>query len=352
MTPFWRSLGPAVPPAIWPEAVRAAVGAGLGLVLADLILWALAGGEALLSQPLLIAPFGASAFLIFAVPNSPLAQPWSAVVGNTLSCLAALAVLQTGLPVVPAIGAAVLLAVLAMAAARALHPPGGAVAIATVLAAPGPEFALMPVAIGTLALIVGGILWAGATGRRYPFRQPAAAPAQRQTPGPLALAAALANLRMGANLGVADLSRLIVAAEAASAAQSAGPMTADRVMTRDLVTLQTTDSLFHAAALFRQHGHRHLPLLEGDRFLGLIPQTALLGPLPDLNLPDLDLTALADRSTRSLPPEAPLADLVALLAQGSQICIPVTRNDRLLGLITRSDLLTALLHGTPRKDPT
>ena len=157
MTPFWRSLGPAVPPVRWPEAARAATGAGLGLVLSDLILWTLAGGGAFLGQALLIAPFGASAFLIFAVPNSPLAQPWSAVVGNTLSCLAALAVLQTGLPVVPAIGAAVLLAVLAMAAARAMHPPGGAVAIA---------LHGLPLRLGLLTGMIAGILGGFAAERR------------------------------------------------------------------------------------------------------------------------------------------------------------------------------------------
>lgn len=31
----------------------------------------------------LIAPFGATSVLLFAVPNSPLAQPWAAIVGNS-----------------------------------------------------------------------------------------------------------------------------------------------------------------------------------------------------------------------------------------------------------------------------
>ena len=47
----------------------------------------------------LIAPFGASAVLVYAVPNSPLAQPWSVVMGNTLSALVALAVI-TAFPAV------------------------------------------------------------------------------------------------------------------------------------------------------------------------------------------------------------------------------------------------------------
>jgi CBS domain-containing membrane protein len=324
--------------------VRAGLGAGLGLLLADAVLWALTGQGAFLPRSLLIAPFGATAFLIFAVPNSPLAQPWSAIVGNTLSALAALAL---GLPVVPAISAAVLLAVLAMAAARAQHPPGGAVAIATVLAAPGPGFAVLPVLAGTVALVVCGVLWNRGTGRLYPFRLPKTDPAQRQTPGTLALAAALADLRMGANVGVEDLSRLIAAAETAGAAQSLGPLTAADVMTRDLITLGPGDGTGRAVSLFRSHGFRHLPLAgDAGRFSGLVPQIALLGSDPAARLIDL-----APRDLRHLAPAAPLAGVLALMAQSGQTVLPVTAGSTLAGLITRSDLLAALIHvPNDRKD--
>ena len=38
-------------------------------------------------SPVIVAPIGASAVLVFAVPSSPLAQPWSVVGGNVLSTL-------------------------------------------------------------------------------------------------------------------------------------------------------------------------------------------------------------------------------------------------------------------------
>ena len=84
----WRGFGPAMggPKAV--DLARAGLGAGLGLLLAGLALRGLGLGW-------LIAPFGASAVLVYAVPNSPLAQPWSVVMGNTLSALAALTVMAT-----------------------------------------------------------------------------------------------------------------------------------------------------------------------------------------------------------------------------------------------------------------
>lgn len=130
------SLGPAMaaPPAR--EALRAALGAGLALCLCgSMLAWLAAdttpgGGSGLF----LIAPLGATAFLLFAVPNSPLAQPWSAVVGNTVSGIVAVTVLLSGGSGAIAAGVAVAGAMVAMALLRAMHPPGGAVALATMLA--------------------------------------------------------------------------------------------------------------------------------------------------------------------------------------------------------------------------
>lgn len=335
MTEFLRGFLPALPPVPPRDWVKPGLGTGLGLLAAGLLLDLLAGAPLL--TVLLIAPLGASAFLIFVVPNSPLAQPWSAVVGNTLSAITALVVLQLGLPLLVAVCVAVGLAVVAMAAARALHPPGGAVAIATVLAAPQPLFALFPVLTGTLALVLAGVVWARLTARRYPFRPPTST--QPNTPGPMELAAAISALRMGANLGVADLSRLIATAEALQAARSAGPMTAQDLMARDLVTLQRSDTPAHAVDLFRETGHRHLPLLDGAHFLGLVPQTALLGNPQSLTVAPAAATA----------PDTPLADLLTRFATGRDTCLAVTKGDALLGLITRTDLLSAMFHAS-RKD--
>lgn len=71
------------------ERWRAVVGAALGLLLAGLVSrWA---GAQLGIHPWLMAPLGASAVLVFAVPASPLAQPWPVIGGNTASALVGLA---------------------------------------------------------------------------------------------------------------------------------------------------------------------------------------------------------------------------------------------------------------------
>ena len=70
--------------------VRAAIGAFCGIATTGLVcrLWL---GASVGDLPLLVAPLGASAVLAFALPASPLAEPWSVVGGNVMSALVGVA---------------------------------------------------------------------------------------------------------------------------------------------------------------------------------------------------------------------------------------------------------------------
>jgi CBS domain-containing membrane protein len=123
----------------------------------------------------LVAPVGASAVLLFAVPASPLAQPWSILGGNVVSGVIGVAVVQALGPSAWAAGAAVAGAILAMSLLRCLHPPGGAVALTAVIGGPailqaGLAFPLGVVAIDSVALVILGWLFHRVSGHSYPHR--------------------------------------------------------------------------------------------------------------------------------------------------------------------------------------
>ena len=118
-----KSLGPAVARVSTTEAIRAGLGALIGLGLIGLFV--LSPAVDLELGLYLVAPFGASSVLLFAVPNSPLAQPWSAIVGNTVAALVAVAVCLLVTDPVLRIPLAVGLAVTATILCRAVHPPPG-----------------------------------------------------------------------------------------------------------------------------------------------------------------------------------------------------------------------------------
>lgn len=122
--------------------------------------------------PWIVAPVGASAVLVFAVPASPLAQPWSVLGGNMLSALTGLVIGYLVAPPMLAAGLAVALAIAAMTYARCLHPPGGACAVVGVLAAAAPEGGwsalLAPLLLNVIALIAAGWLYNNLTGHAWP----------------------------------------------------------------------------------------------------------------------------------------------------------------------------------------
>lgn len=198
--------------------LRAAIGAFCGIAATGLVcrLWL---GSSAGDLPLLVAPLGASAILAFAVPASPLAQPWSIVGGNFLSALVGVAVARFVPNVDLAAGVAVGGAIIAMAMARCLHPPGGAVALTAVIGsaaihAVGWHFALVPVALNSAMLV--GLAWMfnNASGHSYPHRAaPVAAAPGRQVCAE-DINAALAEYDELIDVSGEDLLALFLAAEA------------------------------------------------------------------------------------------------------------------------------------------
>ncbi len=366
-------FGPVLPNTHPVDLARTGAGALLALLVLAGLAHLLVPGAGLR----LIAPFGASAVLLFAVPNSPLAQPWSVLMGNTVSAVVAVAVVQLVPQGIWSVPLAVALAIMAMMLTRALHPPGGAVAMLAALSpdatlAQGWAFVLLPVAVGSALLIGVALIWHRISGRAYPQRQVAATADAPQTAriglGPDDLAAILDRYRQSANLGVADLARLIGAAEEATAAQRMDGFTCDEIMSRDLVTVLPDTSLSTVADIFRSRGFTSLPVVADGRFLGVIFQLDLIRQARNdsLRLNRNFFAAFArllDRSRKTAPtaadimqvavprvtPKTPVGALLPMLADGGVEAVPVVVGPRILGIVTRSDLVSALAREVARR---
>lgn len=106
----------------------------------------------------IVTSFGASAVLIYGVPDAPLSQPRNVIFGHTLSAAAGVATyMMFGLTWwSPALGTA--LALLIMLLTKTTHPPGGATALFAVLSKAHPDYILTPIAAGAVILVVIGLL--------------------------------------------------------------------------------------------------------------------------------------------------------------------------------------------------
>ena len=178
----FRIFAPVLAGATLRDRLIACLGAFMAIAITGLLSTLCLGRTGTL--PLIVAPIGASAVLLFVVPASPLAQPWPIIGGNVISALIGITVARFIDNPILATGCAVALAIAAMSFARCLHPPGGAAALTAVIGGPsvtalGYQFAFAPVALNSIILVATGIGFHRLMRRNYP-NVAAAAPVNAQ----------------------------------------------------------------------------------------------------------------------------------------------------------------------------
>jgi CBS domain-containing membrane protein len=346
------------------ERIRVVLGAFVGIGFTALLGHLAAGGVA---PSWLIAPMGASAVLVFGVPASPMAQPWSVVGGNTISALVGvLCVLAIPEPHLAA-ATAVAAAIGAMFLCGCLHPPGGATALLMVLTqTTAPEFVLFPVLFDAIALTAAGVLYNSLSGRRYPHTiAPAAAAkavASRFSEADLDLA--LRRFNQVLNVSRDDLEELLNYAEAAAYDRSLGELRCVDIMTREPLAAEYATPLEEAWDAMRRRRVKALPVIDrARRVIGIIT-TADFMRLANLDVHEgigkrLRTLIRSLNTTHSDKPEVVgqimtrqvrvasaaqlVTELVSLFSREGHHHIPVIdENQKLVGIITQSDLVRSL----------
>ncbi|MDX3976983.1 HPP family protein [Shinella sp.] len=354
----FRLFFPILAGATLKERLIGCLGALIGICLTGLVCGLFMGQGPHL--PLIVAPIGASAVLLFAVPASPLAQPWSIVGGNTISAFVGVTVTTLVTDPTLAIGLAVALAILVMSLTRSLHPPGGAAALTAVIGGAavtraGFWFPLVPIAINSLILVALGMMFHRLAGRQYPHRQTIAPVNTHKTADPPAalrvgfnsedIDTAIASLNETLDISRADLDALLRQVELQALLRQRGELTAADIMSRDVVTVTADASADEARALLLDHDIRTLPVLDGDgRLLGTVGLRELAAMAPAAHLP------VSEAATASA--SDPAIGLVPRLTDGSiHAVVVIDDNSRVMGIISQTDLLATLAKSLSRTGP-
>ena len=146
----------------WQHILLSYVGSFIGIaILAYLSVYS--------SYPLIAAPFGATAVLVFGVPDSPLAQPRNVIVGNTigaLTCVFLVHLFGTA-PWVMALAVATTIKLTQLT--RTVHPPAGAVSLVGVLSNADWHFVFTPALGGSIVIVLVTVIFNNLVeGRPYP----------------------------------------------------------------------------------------------------------------------------------------------------------------------------------------
>lgn len=125
------------------------------------------------------------------------------------------------------------------------------------------------------------------------------------------------------------------------------------IMATAVTTLEDSAFLIDAALILRRTGFRHLPIVNGERLVGLITDRDVYRYAPSLltNISaeeynrvfeSTPISRVMTREIVTVTPETSIEEAVALLHSKKLGCLPVVEKDKLVGMVTVTDMLEVL----------
>ena len=128
-------------------------------------------------------------------------------------------------------------------------------------------------------------------------------------------------------------------------------MLVGRRMTRNPKTISPDDPLSHAVRILQEHRFHHLPVVEEGRLVGILSDTDLRNASFAPPSGEGRTGQPGDRPVReamrtevwSVTPEDSVEDALLILTREKFGALPVLSGNRVVGIITRTDLLNAFV---------
>lgn len=127
------------------------------------------------------------------------------------------------------------------------------------------------------------------------------------------------------------------------------------IMSKNVITLISKDDLSKAELLFKNNKIRHIPVVSGDKIIGMLSYTDLLRiSFADAVDDDADivdttvynmftLEQVMVKKVTTVSPETTIREVAEILAQNEFHALPVCEGNLLVGIVTTTDLLKYLI---------
>jgi len=116
--------------------------------------------------------------------------------------------------------------------------------------------------------------------------------------------------------------------------------TADKVMQREVIAVRSHATIEQTISLLRKFDISGAPVVDHEgRLVGIISEFALLAVLYDMSLRTAPVTRFMTREVLTVTEKTALSDVATIFVKHRVRRVPVVRDGRLVGLVSRPDLL-------------
>ncbi len=114
-------------------------------------------------------------------------------------------------------------------------------------------------------------------------------------------------------------------------------------MTTGVITIKPDSDIKSAISVMKKHSVRHLPVIEGKAFVGLVTlgdlkQAILTSMIEHLKVKDMMIV-----NPIAIASDTPLEKAACIIYEKNIGCLPVLDNGKLVGIITTNDILRAFI---------
>ena len=127
------------------------------------------------------------------------------------------------------------------------------------------------------------------------------------------------------------------------------------IMTKELFTLNSTDTLYRAEELLSSKNVRHLPVVSGESLMGIISLTDIMRISYGSNFKEgqeavdnaifdmLTLDQVMQHKPRSISSSTTIKEVAEILSKEEYHALPVVDDGKLSGIVTTTDVIKYLL---------
>ena len=124
-------------------------------------------------------------------------------------------------------------------------------------------------------------------------------------------------------------------------------ITVAELMTVGVQGLAPEDTLDRALAMMDKYGYHHIPVLEGERIVGIVSHRDILRALGSTLKPgegqvlpeDVQMAEIMVDDVFAISPDTPLRKAAIYIRTQRYGCLPVVEGGKLVGIITDSDFV-------------